>query len=113
MQSCFCSSGNSGREALKVVIEHLKLGYNTLINPDGPSGPLKELKPGVLDMSAESGVQVVPFKINTPKPILLKFTWDGKRMPLPFSKVIVVYGKPVTVTRENYEEARKLIIAQM
>ncbi|PCH93635.1 MAG: hypothetical protein COB85_06625 [Bacteroidetes bacterium] len=107
------SSGNSGREALQVVIEHLKLGYNTLINPDGPSGPLKELKSGVLDMSAESGVEVVPFKIITPSAWTLKFTWDCKRMPFPFSKIIVEYGKPVQVRADDYDEARERIIAQM
>ena len=107
------SSGNSGREALKEVIKHLKLGYNTLITPDGPSGPLKELKQGVLDMSSESGVEVVPFKIITPIAWTVGFTWDGKRIPMPFSKIIVEYGKPVKVLTGNYEEAQEEITAQM
>lgn len=107
------SSGNSGKEALQIVVEHLKMGYNTAINPDGPAGPLKELKQGVLDMSAESGVEVVPFKIVTPISWTLKFTWDEKRIPMPFSKIIVEYGNPVKVTKENYSEAREQLISQM
>ena len=107
------SSGNAGKEALQEVIEHLKLGYNTLITPDGPSGPLKVLKQGVLDMSAASEVEVVPFKIITPRAWTVGFTWDGKRIPMPLSTIIVQYGKPVKVLPGNYDKAQEQIISQM
>lgn len=107
------SSGNSGRKALNEIIDDLKDGKNTVINPDGPSGPVKELKEGVLEMALVTGVPVVPLKIITPVAWVWKFTWDHKRIPVPFSKVIVEYGTPVKVTEENYEKAKQEIVSQM
>ena len=107
------SSGHSGKAGLEEVIGYLKRGYNTVITPDGPSGPVKELKKGVLDMSLASGIPVVPLKIQTPERFILKATWDNKRIPIPFSAIIVEFGKPVIVNEENYEIARREIIEQM
>lgn len=107
------SSGNAGRAGLEEVVSYLRKGYNTLINPDGPSGPLKELKHGVLDMSMESEVPVISVKISTARAITLSNTWDQKRIPLPFSKMTVTFSEPVQVTDLNKEEARQKIIAGM
>ena len=107
------SSGFSGKAALEEVIDYLKRGYNTVITPDGPSGPVKELKRGVLDMSLASGIPVVPLKIRTPKRSILKATWDKKRIPLPFSTITVEFGKPVIVNEENYEIAKREIVENM
>ena len=107
------SSGHSGKAALKEVIGYLKQGYNTVINPDGPSGPVKKLKHGVLEMSLATGVPVIPLKIITSKKIEFSKTWDKKRIPLPFSVLTVEYGEPVQVTAETYEEAKLRIEQQM
>ena len=109
----FGSSGHSGKEALSEVIHYLRNGYNTLITPDGPSGPVKELKNGVLEMGLATWLYIVPIKIKTPKAWVLKSTWDSKRIPLPFSRVIVEFGNPVKITHENYETARQQIIEQL
>jgi len=107
------SSGNSGKEALVEVVSYLQQGYNTTINPDGPIGPVKELKEGVLNMAVESGIEVVPLRITTNRAWVLESTWDHKRIPKPFSKIIVEFGEPVTVTEENYEVARNKITSQL
>jgi len=107
------SSGNEGRLGLAEVVDNLKKGFNTLINPDGPAGPLKVLKPGVLDMSIESGIPVISLKITTTRAIKLSKTWDNKRIPLPFSKIIISFSNPVQVSDSNREEARLKIIEGM
>ena len=107
------SSGFSGKAALDEVVYFLKKGYNTLITPDGPAGPVKKLKNGVLDMSLASGIPIIPLKINTNKEFILKATCDKKRFPMLFSTIIVEFGNPVIVTNENYELSKKEIIEQM
>ncbi len=103
------STGNSGKEALQKVIAFLKNGYSTLITPDGPAGPPHILKTGVLQMSIESGVPVVPLKI-IPSCYFTIPTWDKKRIPLPFSLIRVIYEKPILVNNENIESSNKLIV---
>ena len=105
------SSGHGGRDAMMQVVEHLKSGYNTLINPDGPAGPYKELKPGVLNMSRLSGIPVVPIQFELSKYFRLG-GWDKKKVPLPFSTIRVIYGKAVQITDFNTKE-NSVKIAQM
>ncbi|MBL4656721.1 MAG: DUF374 domain-containing protein [Flavobacteriales bacterium] len=106
------SSGNSGKAALAQVVSWLNEGYSTFINPDGPRGPIREIKDGVLNMSIETGVPVVPFKVTSATAYTLP-TWDRKRVPLLFTTVTVEYGEPVVVTEENKEEARKSLMMAM
>jgi len=96
------SSGHGGREAMLNVVEHLKQGYNTMLNPDGPAGPYKILKPGVLEMSRLSGVSIVPIRFELSNYFRLK-GWDKKKVPFPFSKIRVVYGKAVMAADSNIE----------
>jgi len=106
------SSGKAGREALGEVISSLNDGYNTMINPDGPKGPIRVVKDGVLNMSIETGIPVIPLSITSANALTFP-TWDKKRCPFPFSQVIVEYGEPIEVTEQNKEEARARLAAAL
>ncbi len=98
-EMAYGSSGNSGKAALERVNAQLKNGYSTMINPDGPAGPPKKLKPGVLIMALETGVPIIPITMEaSPKWILN--TWDRKKQPLPFSKITVRYHSPIHITEK-------------
>jgi hypothetical protein len=98
-EMAYGSSGNSGKAALERVNTQLKNGYSTMINPDGPAGPTKKLKPGVLIMAKETGVPIIPITMDaTPKWIMN--TWDRKKQPLPFSKITVRYHTPIYITED-------------
>ena len=86
------------------VVAHLKQGYNTMINPDGPAGPPYVLTPGVLQMSKFSGIPIVPIRFELTRFFRLG-AWDRKKVPLPFSTIRVVYGKPVLVNEKNADSA--------
>lgn len=100
------SAGNDGRWAADEIVRHLKEGFSTMINPDGPAGPPYVLKKGALHISKASGVPIVPVRIQTPHALTLFTTWDKKRFPLPFSRVTVQFGEPRVITEANFEDAR-------
>lgn len=102
------SSGHGGKGALVEVIEKLKNGHNTLVAIDGPSGPPKKAKVGVLEMSVESGLPIIPITYKTEKEWRLR-GWDKKRIPHLFTQWEVVLGKPIYATRENYEASREAL----
>ena len=108
----FGSSGHGGKDAADKLVSYLKEGYSTVINPDGPAGPEKVLKKGVLYVAQASGVPVVPLKINVGWALNLP-TWDHKKIPLPFTTIEVIYEKPILVTEENLESAEKYITQHM
>lgn len=93
------SSGNKGKAALDRVMHQLKNGYSTMINPDGPTGPSKKLKPGVLIMAKETGVPIIPITMRVSSQRILS-TWDRKRLPLPFSKIRIEYHRPIYISED-------------
>jgi lysophospholipid acyltransferase (LPLAT)-like uncharacterized protein len=101
---CLGSSGNSGKAALQKVIGYLKQGYSTTVACDGPAGPPLELKPGILFMSRDAQVPVVPLRFSSNKSKRIG-GWDKKIIPALFSEIIVDVGQPVFVSDENFEQS--------
>jgi len=97
------STGSGGRAAADEVVEDLKQGYATFINPDGPAGPPRQLKKGVLHMAAQAGVPIVPVDFRLSRALTLRRTWDHKALPLPFSRITVRLGPPITVGSSDFD----------
>lgn len=102
------STGHSGREAADELIGHLRGGYSTVLNPDGPQGPAFTLKKGILHMSLQSHVPIVAMRFKVSKAMALR-TWDRKKVAYPFSTIEVTFGKPIQVTSDNFEYASELV----
>lgn len=98
------STGHDGRRAADELVTYLKNGYSTLMAPDGPSGPARKLRKGVLHMALQSGVPIVPLQISATRSFRSK-SWDRKMQPLPFSTINVVVGSPIVVTESTFDES--------
>jgi len=96
------STGHNGRRAADELVTYLNDGYSTFVIPDGPSGPAKTLKKGVLHMALQSGVPIVPLRVVATR-CLRSRSWDRKMQPLPFSTIHVVVGSPIVVTTSTFE----------
>ncbi len=106
------STGNDGRKAADQLVKLLREGYSTIINPDGPYGPPFELKKGVLHLSLQSNVPIVPLKFKSSK-FLEMNSWDRKKFALPFRKVEVVIGKPIQISESNFEKIQEDLILRL
>jgi lysophospholipid acyltransferase (LPLAT)-like uncharacterized protein len=106
------STGHSGRDAADLVLEYLRLGYSTVINPDGPYGPPFVLKKGILYLSMESNVPIVPLSFSSSDYRELN-TWDRKKFTRLFSKIEMKIGEPIYVTSDNFEYAQELLAEEM
>lgn len=102
------SSGNSGKQATKNLIPYLKKGYSTVMMPDGPSGPIFVAKKGVLHLAQQSGIPIMPIRFISSKNVQFN-TWDKKKFPLPFSKIVVEFGSDLQVSENNMEESYKFM----
>ena len=102
------SSGHGGKVALAALVPELRAGLGTFLNPDGPHGPPRTVKDGVLELSERTGAPVVPLRIACSRAVRLP-TWDGKLVPLPGSRLTVTYGEPLVVTPETREACRAAI----
>lgn len=109
----FGSTGYGGREAADKIVEELKKGYRCCITPDGPAGPFKEIKKGVLHMSMQSGVPVIPVHCDCSRSFPIFWNWDKKRIPVFFSTITIRYQEPIFVTAENFDECQKQLAIAM
>lgn len=103
------SSGEEGRRAANQIAHLVAEGCSTTISPDGPYGPARVLKKGVLHIAVQSGVPIVPLTIRSSRFLRLR-TWDDKRFPLPFSRITVTVQEPIVVESWNLDEAGARIV---
>jgi lysophospholipid acyltransferase (LPLAT)-like uncharacterized protein len=66
---------------------------------DGPRGPARECKPGVVAAARATGLAIHPLGIAA-RPALYFGSWDRILLPLPFARVQFVYGQPLRVLRD-------------
>ncbi len=111
------SSSRDGKEALREMIDMAK-DFNccTGLAVDAPRGPAQKAKMGIVALAKETGQPVLPIASWTTRHIQFR-SWDSMILPLPFSTIVVAYGKPIYVPndlpREDYERVRQEIEATL
>jgi len=93
------SASYTGARALRdFYVALAKEQISPLITPDGPHGPAFVFKSGALLLSQLSGKPVVPIAYAASRAWMLR-TWDRFVIPLPFARIVVAVGEPLTVPR--------------
>jgi lysophospholipid acyltransferase (LPLAT)-like uncharacterized protein len=107
------SSTRGGSAALRQVIRDARAGNNIAVTPDGPKGPPRVLKDGVVYTAQMTGLPIVLSAFAAKKKWLLR-SWDRMVVPRPFSRAIYLYSEPIVVPRDgDVEEWRAEIERRM
>jgi len=102
---------HSKSEALQTMIKRLRIGKKVMIiTPDGPTGPVYKVKPGVAIAAKETGAPIVPWSWSSNNVWRLR-TWDGLMIPKPFSTIELKFGEPIRL--EKGSEPSKEEIANL
>src|SRR5262245_28095525 len=93
------STARGGSQALLEMIREAGESAHLGITPDGPRGPRRELKPGVVMVASHSGLPIVPVGIGFAR--AWRFgSWDRFALPWPGSTAVGVVGEPIDVPRD-------------
>jgi lysophospholipid acyltransferase (LPLAT)-like uncharacterized protein len=76
--------------------QDLRKGGELILIPDGPRGPDRRLKPGCLKLAQETGALLVPWSFSASRKRMLG-SWDRFLLFYPFTRIVVLFGKPLTV----------------
>ena len=103
------SKGKQGAvEATMQMISALKSGENCAMMVDGPHGPAKVVKDGVIKIAKMAGVPIIPILWYSDNFTLAKFpSWDSFRMPIFETNLINIYGEPIYVNNDGDEETAR------
>lgn len=95
-RSLLGSSTRGGARALLGAVRALEAGTTVAFTPDGPRGPRRVVKPGILAAAARSGAWVLPIHAEADRCWRLR-SWDRFVVPRPFARVRIGYGDPFRV----------------
>ncbi len=88
------SSSRGGDVATADFLEGLKTAPGGALTPDGPRGPARCCKRGILTLAEAGNGVVLPSSSSSSRPRFLD-SWDRFLLPLPFSRCVVVFGPPL------------------
>lgn len=91
------SSTRGGKKALLDIVRNVKSGIPGALSVDGPKGPAKEVKLGVVEIAKLCHCAIIPMSPYANHFWSFHKSWDQFRVPKPFSKIVVVIGKPITI----------------
>ncbi len=91
------SSSRGGIKGLLSLIKHLKRGREIAVTVDGPRGPAFKAKPGVVLLASKAHASIIPISYSASRSIVFNKSWDKFLLPLPFSKLTIIYGSPIKV----------------
>lgn len=90
------SSTRGGSRALLGAVRELKAGRAVAFTPDGPRGPRRQIKPGVVAAAQRGGVPIVPVHAESDRAWRLH-SWDRFMIPKLRATVRITYGRPFEV----------------
>ncbi len=96
IDTCRGSTSQGGAAALRDLVRRARHGSDLTFTPDGPRGPLRKVQPGVIVAAAMSGLPIQPVAIGATRRKLLR-SWDRMLVPLPGSRVDIVFGPPLRI----------------
>jgi lysophospholipid acyltransferase (LPLAT)-like uncharacterized protein len=105
------SSSRAGARGLMAVVRRLRAGDDAAFAVDGPRGPRHRVAPGARAAARLSGAVLVPMGSAASRSVTLSRSWDHFRIPLPFSRVAVHLGAPLSAAAELDELASAIALA--
>lgn len=94
------SSSRGGASGLRGLFQVLRRDSSSvLLIPDGPRGPLYELKVGALVLSQMTGIPILPVGLAVGRSSRIR-SWDRLIFPWPGTQAIGIAGRPEVIPRQ-------------
>lgn len=107
------SSTRGGKKALIEIVKTVKRGVPGALSVDGPKGPAKVVKPGVIEVARLADCPILPLSPYAKSFWSFEKSWDQFRVPKPFTKIVVVIGEPIYIDksaeRESFEDISHIV----
>lgn len=94
------SSSRGGARAARGLLRAVGGGALALIAVDGPRGPRRRVKRGIIYLAARTGLPIWPVGVAVGRGRRLSRAWDRFLLPGLFSRGLIVVGEPLTLARE-------------
>jgi lysophospholipid acyltransferase (LPLAT)-like uncharacterized protein len=91
------STHKGGLKALRQQIREMRTCTRPgVVIPDGPQGPRHKVQIGVILLAQKTGCPIIPIAYSVKRCKIFN-SWDRFMLPMPWTKGIVTYGRPIWV----------------
>ena len=90
------SSSRGGSRAAREAFEVLQERH-IAITPDGPRGPRREMKNGIIYLASRTGCRIAPTAAAAKRAWSPRGSWTDLMIPCPFSRTWLLIGEPFSV----------------
>jgi lysophospholipid acyltransferase (LPLAT)-like uncharacterized protein len=104
------SSSRGGTVALRGLVRRLDEGTTVAVLVDGPRGPARVAKTGILFLAQRTGTPIQPVAFSARPAVRLR-SWDRSLVPLPFARVVCAFGEPLDFETDG-DESREQAAAR-
>lgn len=99
------------------MLSTLKSGRNVIMTADIPKGTRREAGLGIIKLSQNSGVPILPMASASSRRFVFKRAWDKATLPLPFGTTSICFGELLHVAADAddaaLQNARRLLDDEM
>jgi lysophospholipid acyltransferase (LPLAT)-like uncharacterized protein len=110
------SQNHGGAEAIKRLMNDIR-EFHVFITPDGPRGPRRVVKPGIVFLASQTGRAIIPVASTCHNAWRPGRGWTDLVIPRPFSTSYYITGGPIRVPggidREQLEAYRQRVQNEM
>ncbi len=106
------SSTRGGAAALRELVRLVAAGTTVSIQTDGPRGPARVSKPGVVTLARLTGRPIVPVAFGASRGVRFR-SWDRTLLPAPFARIVCRYGDAIPMPEETGDDLDEQIRLQL
>ena len=110
------SSSRGAQAGTRALLGAAQAGYDIGVTPDGPRGPRREVKAGVLFLAQKLRAPILPITNGLSRRLVIRKSWDRFQLPLPFGRAVIRYAPPLRIgpdddLRQKAAELKKILDA--
>jgi lysophospholipid acyltransferase (LPLAT)-like uncharacterized protein len=110
------SSKRGASRALRELLDRVR-DLHVAITPDGPRGPRRQMKTGIIYLASRSGRVIIPTAYACRHPWRIRGNWTDMQLPRPFTRVHArggpAFAVPPDLEREELDLYAQRLQAEM
>ena len=105
------SSSKNKIASFKNILNEVRNDNIIGITPDGPRGPNRKIKDGLISLAKLTKVPIIPLSFSAKHKKSFN-SWDNFLFIFPFNKFVAIWGKPIYFGKENKTNLKKTILEE-
>lgn len=106
------SSSRGGAAAMSGMIDQVGAHHVGGHIVDGPRGPARAIKPGLLRIAQRARAAIMPVYVGYARPWEAR-SWDRFQVPLPFTRMLIRFGRLIDVPADLASEHFDALAARL